>query len=108
MNRTGTDDIAAFDEQHNRGTQHAYPWLTCGIKTSTSSSLGLTQQTVPMRVRRALLGQLLAKARGNRLRVDKAAFAYHEAGGIKFFGTPDLVKYLASRGVPQWTHTLDV
>jgi hypothetical protein len=58
--------------------------------------------------RRALLGQLVAKARGNRLRVDKAALAYHEAGGTRFFGTPDLVKYLASRGVPQWTHTLDV
>jgi hypothetical protein len=50
----------------------------------------------------------VAKARGNRLRVDKAALAYHEAGGTRFFGTPDLVKYLASRGVPQWTHTLDV
>ncbi|MGE3843218.1 MAG: hypothetical protein AB7I50_16730 [Vicinamibacterales bacterium] len=58
--------------------------------------------------RRALLGQLVAKARGNRLRVDKAALAYHESGGTRFFGTPDLVKYLASRGVPQWTHTLDV
>ena len=58
--------------------------------------------------RRALLGQLVAKARGNRLRVEKAALGYHEAGGTRFFGTPDLVKYLASRGVPQWTHTLDV
>ena len=23
-------------------------------------------------------------------------------------GAPDLVEYLASRGVPEWTHTLDV
>ncbi len=58
--------------------------------------------------RQALLAELVAKARGNRLRVDKAALAYQEAGGTRFFGTPDLVKYLASRGVPRWTHTLDV
>ena len=58
--------------------------------------------------RRALLEELVAKARGNRLRVDKAALAYHEAGRTRFFGTPDLVKHLASRGVPQWTHALDV
>jgi hypothetical protein len=58
--------------------------------------------------RRALLGQLVAKARANRLRVAKAALAYRDSGRIKFFGTPDLVKYLASRGVPRWTHTLDV
>jgi hypothetical protein len=58
--------------------------------------------------RRALLGELVAKARGNRLHVDKAALAYQEAGQTRFFGTPDLVKYLASRGVPRWTHTLDV
>jgi hypothetical protein len=50
----------------------------------------------------------VAKATAIRLRVDKAALAYQEAGRIRFFGTPDLVKYLASRGVPRWTHTLDV
>jgi hypothetical protein len=58
--------------------------------------------------RQALLTDLVTKARANRLRVDKAALAYQEAGHIRFFGTPDLVKYLASRGVPRWTHTLDV
>ena len=58
--------------------------------------------------RQALLAELVAKARANRLRVDKAALAYQDAGRIRFFGTPDLVKYLASRGVPRWTHTLDV
>jgi len=55
-----------------------------------------------------LLTQLIAKARANSLRVDKAALAYDEAGRTRFFGTPDLVKYLATRGVPMWTHTLDV
>ena len=58
--------------------------------------------------RQALLAELVAKARGNRLRVDKAALAYEEAGRTRFFGTPDLVKYLASRGIPRWTHTLDL
>jgi hypothetical protein len=58
--------------------------------------------------RKVLLSQLVARARGNRLRVDKAALAYQEAGRTRFFGTPDLVEYLASRGVPNWTHTLDV
>lgn len=58
--------------------------------------------------RQALLAQLMAKARANRLRVDKAALAYREAGRTRFYGTPDLVTYLASRGVPRWTHTLDV
>jgi hypothetical protein len=58
--------------------------------------------------REELLAQLVAKARGNSLRVDKAALAYQEAGRTRFFGTPDLVKYLASRGIPRWTHTLDI
>jgi hypothetical protein len=58
--------------------------------------------------RQQLLGQLVARARRNNLRVDKAALIYQEGGLTRFFGTPDLVKYLASRGVPQFTHTLDV
>jgi hypothetical protein len=58
--------------------------------------------------RQTLLAQLVGAARRNGMRVDKAALAFQEAGQIKFFGTPDLVNYLASRGVPRWTHTLDV
>jgi len=58
--------------------------------------------------RQTLLAQLVAKARANSLRVDMAALAYDEAGRTRFFGTPDLVKYLATRGVPMWTHTLDI
>jgi hypothetical protein len=50
----------------------------------------------------------MAKARRNNLRVDKAALAFQESGRTTFFGTPDLVRYLSSRGVPRWTHTLDV
>ena len=58
--------------------------------------------------RQRLLGQLIAQARRNNLHVDKAALAFQEAGRTKFFGTPDLVRYLSSRGVPRWTHSLDV
>lgn len=58
--------------------------------------------------RQRLLGQLMAKARRNNLRVDKAALAFQEAGRTTYFGTPDLVRYLSSNGVGRWTHTLDV
>lgn len=58
--------------------------------------------------RRALLGRLMGAARNNGLKVDKAALAFEEFGEVRFFGTPDLVQYLASRGVPRWTHSLDV
>ncbi len=58
--------------------------------------------------RQALLHQLVVTARRNRLKMDKAALAFEEFGRINFFGAPDLVQYLASRGVPRWTHTLDV
>ena len=58
--------------------------------------------------RQRLLGRLVAKARGNNLRVDKAALAFQEAGRTTYFGTPDLVRYLSSSGVGRWTHTLDV
>ena len=60
------------------------------------------------RDRQRLLGELTARTQLNRLKVDKAALAFAECGQIKFFGTPDLVSYLASRGVPRWTHTLDI
>lgn len=58
--------------------------------------------------RQALLNRLVATARMNRLKVDKAALAFEESGRINFFGTRDLVDYLASRGVPNWTHALDM
>ncbi len=58
--------------------------------------------------RQALLSRLVREARRNGLRIDKAALAFAEAGRTAYFGAPDLVRYLASRGVPRWTHTLDV
>jgi hypothetical protein len=59
--------------------------------------------------RSALLSRLVVAARQAHLRVDKAALALSEGGRTSFYGTKDLVRYLASRGgVPSWTHTLDV
>lgn len=55
-----------------------------------------------------LLAQLVVEARGNGLRVDKAALAFAEHGRIKFYGASDLVGFLANNGLPRWTHTLAV
>ena len=58
--------------------------------------------------RSELLCKLTARARHAGLRVDKSALAYVEFGTIKFFGPPDLVRYLADGWSPEWTHTIDV
>jgi hypothetical protein len=53
-----------------------------------------------------LLAELSCAARRQGLKIDKAALAFSELGRTKFYGTPDLVKYLASNGINHWTHTL--
>ena len=55
-----------------------------------------------------LLSDLASRARRLGLHVDKAALACARSGRIEFYGTPDLVRYLSKRGVPQWTHVLDI
>lgn len=58
--------------------------------------------------RAVLLERLVRAARANGMKVDKGALAYREAGRNKFYGTPDLVKYLASRGgISRWTHEIE-
>lgn len=54
------------------------------------------------------LARLTAAARRLGLRVEKSALAFMESGRVQFYGTPDLVDYLASGGVPSWTHTLTI
>lgn len=56
--------------------------------------------------RAALLADLTWRAQQNGLKVDKAALAYRRGSRVEFYGTPDLVRYLANRGVPRWTHVL--
>jgi hypothetical protein len=58
--------------------------------------------------RDAVLYQLTMSARENGLRVDKSALAFRENGRNMFYGDKDLVNYLSKRGVPAWTHHLDV
>ncbi len=55
----------------------------------------------------SLLAQLTAAARNAGLRVDQSALAYRAGGGIRFFGSPHLVSYLSTAGLPRWTHKLD-
>lgn len=55
-----------------------------------------------------LLYQLTARAIASGLKIDQSALAYNENGRVKFYGTPNLVKYLSRSGVPQWTHSVDV
>ena len=58
--------------------------------------------------RQRLLAQLTARGRRAGLRIEKAALAFVEGGEISFFGTPDLVRYLATGWVPHWTHTIEI
>lgn len=51
-----------------------------------------------------VLADLTYRARQLGLRVEKSALAY----GRRYYGTPDLVRYLANNGVARWTHTLTV
>ena len=55
-----------------------------------------------------LLADLVVRARANDLRVEKAALAYREGSGIKYWGHKDLAQYLSRSGPPRWTHYLDV
>ena len=58
--------------------------------------------------RDAVLGRVWSAARRAGLKVDKAALVFVENGRPKFYGTPDIVRFLASHGVPRWTHTLAI
>jgi hypothetical protein len=61
------------------------------------------------RDRNELLEALVLGARAAGLRVDKAALAFVSGGRLQFFGTPDLVSFLARLGyLPAWTHTINV
>lgn len=54
-----------------------------------------------------LLIELTSKARMSGLKVDKSALAYDKNGRLEFYGTKDLINYLANNGLPQWTHIID-
>ena len=58
--------------------------------------------------RAEVLQDLTMRARRQGLRVDQSALAYSEHGRIRFYGSRNLVDYLSKRGVPRWTHSMDV
>jgi hypothetical protein len=58
--------------------------------------------------RAELLLQLTAAARANGLKVDKSALAFRQGSQTRFYGTPDLVRFLANSGILRWTHTITV
>jgi hypothetical protein len=60
------------------------------------------------RDRDAILRRVWVAARRAGLKVDKAALPFVENGRPAFYGTPDLVRFLANRGVPRWTHTITI
>ncbi len=58
--------------------------------------------------RARVLADLTARARLTGLRVEKSALAFSEAGSLRFYGTRDLVNYLAKQPFVRWTYTLDI
>jgi hypothetical protein len=56
--------------------------------------------------RAQLLAQLTQCARSADLKVEKAALAFEEYGDIKYYGTWDLVEWLANNWLPSWNRTL--
>jgi hypothetical protein len=58
--------------------------------------------------RDSVLYQLTMAARQNGLSVHKSALAFRENGRNTFYGDRDLVDYLSKRGIPRWTHHLDI
>ncbi len=58
--------------------------------------------------RSRLLAQLTARARASGLKIDASALAYEEYGTINFYGSRNVVDWLADSELPPWTHTLDI
>lgn len=58
--------------------------------------------------RASLLSDLTARVVRSSLRVEKSALAYKQGSRIHYYGTPDLVRYLAKGWLPHWTHSINV
>jgi hypothetical protein len=57
---------------------------------------------------RNLLAQLTAKVKASGLRVDQSALAFEQNGRTHFYGSKNLVDYLAKTGISHWTHTIEI
>ena len=59
--------------------------------------------------RQQVLADLTARARMNKLRVDRSVLVFTQNGRQMYFGDPDLVRYLSQSSIVlRWTHRLTV
>ncbi|MGP7732864.1 hypothetical protein [Oceanimonas smirnovii] len=56
----------------------------------------------------ALLAQLTQAARNTGMAIDQSALAFRVGNRVQFYGSRSLVDYLSKRGVPRWTHSIDI
>jgi len=75
-------------------------WINFAVFEAKASS-GTTQGNAEV------LARLTNKARLAGLKIDQSALVYSENSMIKYYGTPNLVKYLSRSGVPCWTNTIE-
>lgn len=54
------------------------------------------------------LNQLTRAAMQEGLAIHKSALVYEQHNEERYFGTQDLVEYLANNGVPPWTNNLEI
>ena len=76
-------------------------WINFAVFEAKSTS-GLNSDNAKV------LENLTIKARNAGLRVDQSALAYERNGRIEYYGSKNLVDYLANNWIPQWTHEIDV
>jgi len=86
---------------HVRERSTSGGWIDFAVFDAKSTSGGDSANAT-------LLAQLTAKARASGLKIDQSALAYSQNARIQFYGTKNLVEYLSSSGLPQWTHEIDV
>jgi len=55
----------------------------------------------------AILAQLTLRAKAAGFKIDQSALAFDEHGQLKFYGSKNLVNYLANNWLPQWTHYIE-
>lgn len=85
---------------HLRERSTSGGWINFAVFEARSSSGSTSDNS-------RLLAQLTARARASGLQVDQAALAFMQNGRVQFYGSQNLVNYLARSGLPRWTHSLD-
>jgi hypothetical protein len=76
-------------------------WINFVVFDASSPSGSVSDNSV-------LLAQLTAKARASSIEVDQTALAFASRGRLRFFGSRALIDILSEKGLPAWTHEIDV